>query len=121
MKEVLYVPGLKKNLLSISSLDKKGFRVGFIDGQVLMWPKGKKIEDAVLIIEEEGGLYKLKGHSKTTLPHESTNPSELWHKRLARINYKELPHVNIVTGLPNMKMLWSLVKKKEDFTNSKDI
>ena len=32
MKEVLYVPGLKKNLLSISALDKKGFRVAFIDG-----------------------------------------------------------------------------------------
>ena len=27
MKEVLYVPSLKKNLLSISSLDKKGYRV----------------------------------------------------------------------------------------------
>ena len=62
MKKVLYVPGLKKNLLSISALDKKGFRVAFIDGQVLMWPKGKSIEDAVVIGEEEGGLYKLKGH-----------------------------------------------------------
>jgi hypothetical protein len=27
MKDVLYVPGLTKNLLSISALDKKGFRV----------------------------------------------------------------------------------------------
>ena len=27
MKDVLNVPGLKKNLLSISALDKKGFRV----------------------------------------------------------------------------------------------
>ena len=63
MKEVLYVPGLKKNLISILDLDKKGFIVVFIDGQVLMWPKGKKIEDAVVIDEEEGGLYKLKGHS----------------------------------------------------------
>ena len=41
MKEVLYVPGPKNNLLSISALDKKGFRVAFIDGQVLMWPKRK--------------------------------------------------------------------------------
>jgi hypothetical protein len=41
MKDVLYVPGLTKNLLSISALDKKGFRVAFIDGEVLMWPKGK--------------------------------------------------------------------------------
>ena len=33
MKDVLYVPGLKKNLLSISGLEKKGFRVAFVDGQ----------------------------------------------------------------------------------------
>ena len=52
MKEALYVPSLK-NLLSISALDKKGYRVAFIDGQVLMCPKGKSIEDAVVIGEEE--------------------------------------------------------------------
>jgi hypothetical protein len=49
MKDVLYVPGLTKNLLSISALDKKGFRVAFIDGEVLMWPKEKNIKDAVVI------------------------------------------------------------------------
>ena len=48
MKDVLYVPGLKKNLLSISALDAKGMRVAFVDGQVLMWPKGKTIDDAVV-------------------------------------------------------------------------
>ena len=41
MKDVLFVPGLKKNLLSISTLDTKGMRVAFIDGQVIMWPKLK--------------------------------------------------------------------------------
>ena len=85
MKEVLYVPGLKKNLLSISTLDKKGYRVAFIDGQVLMWPKGKPIED-VVVIGEEGGLYKLKGHLETTHVHEITSPSELWNMRLSHIN-----------------------------------
>ena len=105
MKEVLYVLGLKKNVLSILSLDKKGFRVAFIDGQVLMWPKGKSIEDVVVIGEEEGGLYKLKGHAETTFVHESTDSSELWHRRFAHINYKALPHVNkVVTGLPDMKI-----------------
>jgi hypothetical protein len=49
MKDVLYVPGLTKNLLYISSLYKKGFGVAFIDGEVLMWPKGKTIEDAIVI------------------------------------------------------------------------
>jgi hypothetical protein len=49
---------LKKNLLSISALDKKGLWVAFVDGKVLMWSKGKTIEDAVAIGIEEGGLYK---------------------------------------------------------------
>ena len=51
MKEVLYVPGLKKSLLSILSLDKKGYRVAFIDGQVHTWYKGKKLEYAIVIGE----------------------------------------------------------------------
>ena len=61
MKEVLYVPGLKKNFLSISALHAKGIKVASINGQVLMWPRGKTIEDATVIGEEDRGLYKLKG------------------------------------------------------------
>ena len=56
MKDVLYVPGLKKNIISISSLEAKGMRVSFFDGQVLMWPKGKTIDDATVIGEEDEGL-----------------------------------------------------------------
>ena len=71
MKDVLYVPRLKKNLLSISALDAKGLRVAFVDGQVLMWPKGKTIDDATMIGEQEGGLYKLKGQPEQALVHDS--------------------------------------------------
>jgi hypothetical protein len=105
MKDVLYVPGLTKNLHSISALDKKGFRVAFIDGEVLMWPKGKTIEDAVVIGTEEGGLYKLKGHLDASLTHSTESTCELWHSRLAHINYKALPYVSkVVTGLPEFKV-----------------
>jgi hypothetical protein len=69
MEDVLYVLGLTKNLPSISTLDKKGFGVAFIDGEVLMWSKGKTIEDLVVIGTKEGGLYKLKGHSDVALTH----------------------------------------------------
>ena len=79
MKDVLYVPGLKKNLLSISTLDAKGMRVAFVDGQVLMWPKGKTINDATIIGEQDRGLYKLKGQLEQALVHVSIEPSELWH------------------------------------------
>ena len=43
MKDVLFVLGIKKNLLSISALDAKGMRVAFVDGQVLMWRKGNTL------------------------------------------------------------------------------
>ena len=96
---------MTKNFLSISTLDKKGFKVAFIDGEVLMWPKGKTIEDAVVIGTEEGGLYNLKGHSDVALTHSIENPCELWHKRLAHISYKALPYASkVVTGLPEIKV-----------------
>jgi hypothetical protein len=36
IKDVLFVQGLKKNILSISSLEDKGFTVAFVDGQVIL-------------------------------------------------------------------------------------
>ena len=53
IKYLLYVPGLTKNILTISALDKKGFRVAFVDGKFLMWTKGKTIDDAIEIGVEE--------------------------------------------------------------------
>ena len=50
-KDVLYIPRLNKNLLSIPALDVKGMRVAFVDGQVMMWQRGKKIDDATMIGE----------------------------------------------------------------------
>ena len=79
MKDVLFVPGLKKNLLSISALEKKGFKVAFVDGEILLWPRGKTIEDAIVIGEEEGGLYKLEGHSDLAFIQNTVSPCELWH------------------------------------------
>ena len=66
-----------------------------------MWSKGKTLENVVVIAEE----YKLKGHPETTLVHETTSSSELWHRRISRINYKELPYVSkVVTGLPYLNI-----------------
>ena len=59
----------------------------------------------MVIGEEGGGTYNLKGHSDTTLVHETTSSSELWHRRLAHIDYKALPYVSkVVTGLPDLNI-----------------
>ena len=65
-------------------------RVSFVDGQVLMWPKGKTIDDVAMIGKQEGGLYKLKGQQEQALVHDSVEPNELWHRRLAHVHYKAL-------------------------------
>ena len=87
MKDVLHAIGLNKNLLSISALDAKGIRVSFVDGLVLMWPRGKTLEDATIIGEEDRGLYKLKGHPEQAQVHDSIEPSELWNRRLTHVHY----------------------------------
>jgi hypothetical protein len=85
-------------------LDKKGFRVAFIDGQVLMWPRGKTLDDVVVIGVEKGGLYKLKVHSDSAMVHDIVNPSELWHRRFAHLRYKALSIVSkMVIGLPEIQ------------------
>ena len=79
-------------------------RVAFIDGQVLMWPKGKTIDNAIVIGEREGGLYKLKGQPKQALVHDSMEPSELWHRRLAHVHYRALSLASkAVNGLPKIQ------------------
>ena len=94
---------MKKNLLSISALDAKGIRVSFFDGQVMMWPRGKIIEDATMIGEEDEGLYKLKGQPEQALVHDSIEPSELLHRRITHVNYRSLSMASkSVSGLPKI-------------------
>ena len=62
--------------------------VAFIDGQVMMWPKGNTIDDAIVIGEQEGGLYKLKGNLEQDLVHDRVEPSEIWHRRLVHVHYR---------------------------------
>jgi hypothetical protein len=71
MRDVLFVPGLKKNLLSISALEDRGYKVAFVDGQVLVWPKGSSIDSTGVIGVREGGLYRLLGCPTQALVHDS--------------------------------------------------
>ena len=50
----------------------------------------------MVIGEEEGGFYKLKGHLQTTHIHETTRSSELWHRNITHINHKAIPYVRKV-------------------------
>jgi predicted aspartyl protease len=81
LSNVLYLPGLKKNLVSISCLEEKGDRITFVDGKVFVCSKDSKIENTRVIGTCEGRLYKLLGQNTQPLVHDEINPSELWHRR----------------------------------------
>jgi hypothetical protein len=55
--EVLYVRGLKKNLLSVATLEDKGYWVIFKDRKALLWDKGSHLSTTEPIGTRSGGLY----------------------------------------------------------------
>ena len=98
--KILYVHGIKKNLLSISTLEDKGFRVTFMEGKAILWHKDINLESSIMIGVRVGGLYKLLGHPVQALVHKTINLCELWHHRFGHLHYGALPRLhNIVIGM----------------------
>lgn len=104
LNNILYVPGLCKNLTSISSLEENGDRFAFIDGRVVIWAKDSSIEKSRTIGVREGRLYRLGSLVNQALVHIEISPYELWHRRVGHLHYKILPTLNsIVNGILNLK------------------
>jgi hypothetical protein len=104
LSNVLYVPGLEKNLVSISCLEDKGNIIAFVDGKVLSWSRDSSIENARVIGTREGRLYRLLERNDEALVHDEVNPNELWHRRYAHINYQALPFLEkMVEGIPELQ------------------
>jgi hypothetical protein len=58
-RDVSYVPGLKKNLISVSSTRDRGFEVSFRATEVLIHPKRSSVTFVRVIGTRDGNLYKL--------------------------------------------------------------
>ncbi|CAI7854176.1 unnamed protein product [Closterium sp. NIES-53] len=83
---VLHVPGLKVNLLSISQLAKKGVTFTMDDAKMNLFWKGKQFAQGVL----NGELYQLKTHPRvasSNMVQGSKVTLKVWHNRLAHANY----------------------------------
>jgi hypothetical protein len=101
MSDVLYVPGLKKNLLSISSMEDRRYVVAFVGGQVISWTKGSSFDSTKFIGARDGSLYRLIGQPTQALVHENDSPCELWYRGLGHLHHWALPILwKMVTSLP---------------------
>ena len=99
LQDVLYVPDLKKNLVSISAMEDKGYKVAFSDGKVRVWKKNFK--DAFTLGFRVDSLYQVGGSLLDVMSCDTSLQSELWHRRFAHLHYKALPDVRkMVTRMP---------------------
>ena len=106
VKDVLYVPGLAKNLISISAIEDRGYDVTFREGKVLIHPSGSSSRTAKVIGVRQGKLYRLMFQPAQALIHSSgSDQCELWHRRMAHLHHGALKILKeIVTGLPEFSM-----------------
>ncbi|PHT39250.1 hypothetical protein CQW23_22823 [Capsicum baccatum] len=90
LNSVLYVPELRRNLISVSHLDKNGFKYVTVSGKIVI-SKGEVYVGKGYLTE---GLYKMNvmnveinKNSNSAYLLEFYN---LWHERLGHVNYKTL-------------------------------
>lgn len=101
IEEIIYVPGLNKNCISVVVIERKGYSISFSKGKALMWPSNESMSSAMTIRDQESGIYKVTGQFIQALAHEMINPYELWHRRFGHLNYNALPSLKkMVTGMP---------------------
>ena len=100
MRDLLYVPGLKKNLVSVSMIENRGLGVSFLDGHVHVLPKTAGPFASFSIGVRCGKLYKLLFQPQHSLAHGNANRiCELWHRRMAHLHHPYLRLLrHMVTG-----------------------
>eukprot|EP00253_Pinus_taeda_P019494 PITA_19494 len=104
---VMYVPDIKKNLISVSTITDQDLKVEFVKSQCVV----KDVQDQYKIIAtgtKVGGLYKLDVTRKSHQGLASTTMStvDLWHQRYGHLNHKDLLLLQkntMVEGLPILK------------------
>ena len=110
MTNVLYVPSLKRNLVSVGSLADQGHVVMFTNKSCIILDnlKNRKVIGKG-IRNKTNGLYQLGVNPVIEANHvASENEIKLWHRRYGHLHYKGLNHLSRkrrVKGLPDIGVL----------------
>jgi transposase InsO family protein len=107
LTDVLYVPGLTWNLVSVSTIEDRGYEVVFRGGQVLLYPKGGNIASARVIGVRQEKLYRMifQAAGALTCSTSSRDLCEIWHRRMGHLHHGALRILrDIATGLPDFSI-----------------
>lgn len=87
VNEVLCVPKLSANLLSVAQLVRNGNKVVFDkDGCSIYNSDG----NVIVKVMPKGGVYKLSTDSSCMLASYNSNCAMVWHRRLGHLNYDDM-------------------------------
>ena len=102
-RDVLYVPGLKKNLVSVFMIEDRGFGLYVLDGKVHIFPKSAGPSDSRVIGVRCEKIYKLLVEPHHALSHtqSSSDFCELWYRWMAHLRHPSLRMLRDMTiGIP---------------------
>jgi putative component of toxin-antitoxin plasmid stabilization module len=106
--DVLYVPGMKKNLISVSTLQDRGLEVTFRGSEVLIHPRGSSLASGQVIGVREGKLFRFLFqplHALAANSDSSRQLCELWHRRMAHLHHGAPGGLReVVTGVPQISI-----------------
>ena len=103
IEDVLYVPGISSNLLSLGQLLQKGFKITMEDMMMLVYDKTRN-----LIIKTPLTRNRTFKIGTQALEHEclsavSNKEEWLWHYRLGHLNFKDLAQMHkLARGIPQL-------------------
>lgn len=105
LTNVRYIPNLKRNLISVSSLDMQGFRQEGGNGKTCFFKNEKLALQGTLC----GSLYLLDGYTlePTAYAAVSKDDTALWHSRLAHTSIRNLK-VLVEKGILDRKKISDL-------------
>ena len=110
LKDVLHVPKLHKNIISISKLCADGYEVVFANNYCYISYQGQQM----MKVEKKNNLYSIRiNHHEqviervnaiTVKQHYDLNT---WHKRLGHINYQAIRKLNSTEAVDGFKLIES--------------
>ncbi|KAK9065390.1 hypothetical protein SSX86_016773 [Deinandra increscens subsp. villosa] len=103
LENVRYIPSLKRNLLSLGTLERDGFNVSLKEG------KARVIKGSMIVLtgtRKQNNIYILNGNVEKSdvvlITEEGNKQALLWHKRLGHISSQGLIELNKKKVLGNL-------------------
>ncbi|KAM1746060.1 hypothetical protein ACFX11_012725 [Malus domestica] len=108
IREVMYLPGLKENLLSVGQMDEHGYYLVFGGGMCTVFD-GPSLECQIISVKMRGNRcypLSLSPEKQLVLKLSFANCARTWHRRLGHLNFggiKQLKEKDMVHGLPDLE------------------